>query len=62
MSVKAVEGWSYTEAWCENCGWRTQSKDRVDAMAAAEDHWQDCVHDDPAVLGEDRVLWEVGAR
>ncbi len=59
MAVEAVEGWRRAEAWCDNCGWQIQTKDTVEAMAAAEYHYAHCQHSTPCVLGESKTLWKV---
>ncbi len=55
----ATERDSFTEAWCENCGARWQAPREHEVMVWAERHYSTCIHTDPNVLGETKVLWRV---
>jgi len=46
-----VEGLSYSEAWCEECGWRAKSGRRRDVELLAEEH-------EHPTLGQEISLWK----
>jgi len=45
-----VEGLSYSEAWCEECGWRAQGRSRPEVERMAEQH-------EHPTLGQEISLW-----